>query len=77
MLYADPYLQFLPSKISAAAMALARLNLNMPFWSKKLELTTGYTLEDLKEIIMRLSVTHAEARTASQQAIQEKFKSSK
>lgn len=77
LLYADPYLQYLPSKISAASLALARVNLGIPIWSKKLEQTTGYTLIDLKEIIMRLSVTHVEARTAAQQAIQEKFKVSK
>lgn len=76
-MYADPYLQYLPSKISAAALALARLNLSLPIWSKKLEQTTGYTMTDLKEIIMRLSFTHVEAKTAAQQAIQEKFKASK
>ena len=39
--------------------------------------TFGYELDELKEIIVYLSDLHLEAETLAQQAIQEKFKSSK
>lgn len=77
MLEADPYLQYHPSKISAAALAVARHTLEYPMWSKSLEQETGYTLDDLKEIIMHLNKSFEEAPEFGQQAIQEKYKSSK
>lgn len=77
LLEADPYLQYLPSTISAAAIALARHNLNLPIWSTKLEQETGYSLGDLKEIIFHLSRTHVASVDLPQQAIQDKYKASK
>lgn len=77
LLEADPYLQYLPSTISAAAIALARHNLNVPIWSKKLEEATGYALDDLKEIIFHLSHTHVASVDLPQQAIQDKYKATK
>lgn len=77
LLEADPYLQFVPSKIAAAALALAYFTLDRPLWSKSLESSTGYSLSDLQEIIFFLSKSHAEAVSSPQQAIQEKYKSSK
>lgn len=77
LLEADPYLQFLPSTISAAAIALARHNLNLCIWSTELEEVTGYTLENLKEVIFHLSRTHVASVDLPQQAIQDKYKASK
>ncbi|XP_063696227.1 G2/mitotic-specific cyclin-A [Culicoides brevitarsis] len=77
LLEADPYLQYHPSKISAAALAVARHTLDMPMWSKSLEEEVGYTLDDLKEIIMHLNKSFEAAAELGQQAIQEKYKSSK
>lgn len=77
LLEADPYLQYLPSTISSAAIALARHNLNLPIWSTKLEQETGYSLDDLKEIIFHLSRTHVASVDLPQQAIQDKYKASK
>lgn len=74
---ADPYLQYLPSTISSAAIALARHNLNLPIWSTELEEATGYTLEELKEIIFHLSRTHVASVDLPQQAIQDKYKALK
>lgn len=77
LLEADPYLQFVPSKIAAAALALAYFTLDRPMWSKSLESSTGYSLTDLQEIVFLLSKSHAEAISSPQQAIQEKYKSNK
>ena len=77
LLEADPYLQFVPSKISSAAIALARYNLNLPIWSAKLEEATGYTVTELKDVIFHLSHTHVASVDLPQQAIQEKYKALK
>ncbi|XP_055598021.1 G2/mitotic-specific cyclin-A-like [Uranotaenia lowii] len=77
LLDADPYLTYLPSKISAGALALSRYSLDLPIWSRMLETNTGYRLEDLKDIILDLNKTHQKAESLAQQAIQEKFKGSK
>uniref|UniRef100_A0A182WEW9 Uncharacterized protein n=1 Tax=Anopheles minimus TaxID=112268 RepID=A0A182WEW9_9DIPT len=75
LLEADPYLTYKPSKIAAGALALARRALDLPMWSKMLENNTGYTLLDMKDIILHLNKTHIDAATMQQQAIQEKYKS--
>ncbi|XP_049298829.1 G2/mitotic-specific cyclin-A [Anopheles funestus] len=75
LLEADPYLTYKPSKIAAAALALARRALDLPMWSKMLENNTGYTLQEMKDIIMDLNKTHIDAATMQPQAIQEKYKS--
>lgn len=77
LLEADPYLTYLPSKISAGALALSRYTLDLPIWSRMLETNTGYRLEDLKDIILELNKTHQKAESLGQQAIQEKFKANK
>uniref|UniRef100_A0A336MS83 Cyclin-A2 n=1 Tax=Culicoides sonorensis TaxID=179676 RepID=A0A336MS83_CULSO len=77
LLEADPYLQYLPSKISAAAFAVARHTLEYPMWNKNLEEMVGYKIDDLKEIMMCLNKTFEAAPELGQQAIQEKYKSNK
>ncbi|XP_035903397.1 G2/mitotic-specific cyclin-A [Anopheles stephensi] len=77
LLEADPYLTYMPSKIAAGALALARRALDLPMWCKMLERNTGYKVEELKDIILDLNKTHVDAMTMQQQAIQEKYKSKK
>lgn len=77
LLDADPYLQFVPSKIAAAALALSNYTLNLTMWNKKLELNVGYTLEELHDLMFLLNKSHAAAVSLPQQAIQEKYKSTK
>ncbi|XP_062564622.1 G2/mitotic-specific cyclin-A [Armigeres subalbatus] len=77
LLDADPFLTYLPSKISAGALALSRYTLDLPIWSRMLETNTGYQLEDLKDIILDLNKVHQKAESLPQQAIQEKFKANK
>lgn len=77
MLNAQPYLNFKPSEISAGALALARYTFGQKLWSHKMTLVTGYSLEELKEIVVYLNDMHNQASTLQQQAIQEKYKSVK
>lgn len=77
LLDADPFLQYLPSKIAAAAVAVARYTFKLPMWTKNLEKNIGYSCDDLKEIILNLSKAHGAAEELAQQAIQEKYKNSK
>lgn len=77
LLDADPFLTYIPSKISAGALALSRYTLDLPIWSRMLETNTGYQLEELKDIILDLNKVHQKAESLPQQAIQEKFKANK
>lgn len=77
LLEAEPYLQYTPSMISAAAIALARLNFDMPIWSAQLERHTGFKIHKLTELILHLCESHCAAATSQQQAIQDKYKNSK
>ncbi|CAO1330944.1 unnamed protein product [Diamesa hyperborea] len=77
LLTASPYLNYAPSKISAAAIALSFYTMGMTIWNKKMETTFGYEIEELKELIIHLNDTHHEAAALQQQAIQDKYKASK
>lgn len=77
LLEAEPYLQYTPSMISAAAIALSRLNFNLPIWSANLEHHTDIQIHKLTDLILHLSESHYAAVNSPQQAIQDKYKSSK
>lgn len=77
LLEAEPYLQYTPSMITAAAIALARLNFNMPIWSAQLARFTDFQIHKLTDLILHLSESHCAAVNSPQQAIQDKYKSSK
>ncbi|XP_040067803.1 G2/mitotic-specific cyclin-A-like [Ixodes scapularis] len=73
----DPYLQYLPSIVAGASLCLANHTLNRYPWSSDLALYSGYNVEDFKECIHSLHSSFFNAGTQAQQAIQEKFMSSK
>ncbi|XP_014213848.1 cyclin-A1 [Copidosoma floridanum] len=77
LLEADPYLHFLPSHLAASAVALARHTLREEVWPHELELSTGYSLHDLKTCITHLHRSFKNAPDLPQQAIQEKYKNKK
>ena len=77
MLEADPYLHFLPSHLAASAVALAQHTLNDEVWPHELELSSGYSLKELKTCIICLERTFNNAMSNPQQAIQEKYKNNK
>lgn len=74
MLEADPYLQYLPSHMAAACIAVARHTLGMDAWNTELEDITHYSMNELYSCFMHLHKTHKEAGNVPQQAIQEKYK---
>ncbi|KAG7204794.1 hypothetical protein KM043_005201 [Ampulex compressa] len=77
LLEVDPYIMFLPSHLAASAVVLARHTLQEEIWPHELELSTGYSLKDLKVCVNCLNNTFRHAPNFQQQAIQEKYKSSK
>lgn len=70
-------MQYTPSHISAAALALARFMLEDCIWTKELEESLNYTLSDLKEVILHLNKSHHGSVDFPQQAIQDKYKNIK
>lgn len=77
LLEADPYLQYLPSVLAAACIALARHTLDQEAWPQDLEDATRYKFEDLKPCISHLNQTFSNASTYPQQAIMEKYKANR
>lgn len=82
LLHGDKFLQYPPSMIAAASLALSRhamgreCNVEVT-WPEEMIALTGYTCETLKECLVSLHSTWREAATSPQQAIRDKYKSSK
>jgi cyclin A len=74
LLEADPYLQYYPSVLAAACIALARHTLDQEAWPEGLEEATRYKFEDLKPCISYLNQTYSDASVHPQQAIRKKYK---
>uniref|UniRef100_A0A672N0S7 Cyclin A1 n=1 Tax=Sinocyclocheilus grahami TaxID=75366 RepID=A0A672N0S7_SINGR len=80
MLEVDPFVQYLPSKTAAAAFCLANCTLNVffGFWQpENLYAFTGYSLAVISPCLKEHHKLHLGAAGRPQQAIQEKYKSSK
>ncbi|XP_056095632.1 cyclin-A1 [Rhinichthys klamathensis goyatoka] len=77
LLEVDPFVQYLPSKIAAAAYCLANYTLNGALWPENLYAFTGYSLGVISPCLKELHKLHLGAASRPQQAIQEKYKSSK
>lgn len=63
------YLGYLPSKIAAAAIAVARMNSDLSLWSAKLEEVTGYDIDQLRNPIILLSRTQTKEFQTRESAI--------
>jgi cyclin A len=82
LLHGDTFLKFPPSEVAAASLVLARHALSRECdvsvtWPESLVTLTGYTCDTLRECIMALQRTWRAAEDSPQQAIREKYKSSK
>lgn len=80
LLYSTPFLQYLPSRVAAAALAYARLLLNYEggrMWTRGMELTTGYELAHLQQVICELSAVHEKCPQQVQKAVPEKYRAPK
>ena len=66
--------------MAAASLALARHSLgssSSEVWSPELVAFTGYQVQDFRECLLALHAIWGTAATSAQQAINEKYKSSK
>lgn len=79
LLYYTPFLQYLPSRVAAAALAYARLleNHEGRMWTRDMELITGYELGHLQQVICELGAVHEKNPQMVQKAIPEKYKAQK
>ncbi|KAL7734535.1 hypothetical protein ACLKA6_010850 [Drosophila palustris] len=75
----DSYMQYLPSLMSAASLALSRHILGMQMWTPQLEEITTYSLDQLKDVVLMLCKTHkaSSAKELTTTAIREKYKRDK
>ncbi|XP_034657981.1 G2/mitotic-specific cyclin-A isoform X2 [Drosophila subobscura] len=73
LMQGEPYLEYLPSLTSAAALAMSRHILGMEIWTPHLEEITTYKLEDLKTVVLELCQTHNTSKELNTQAIREKY----
>lgn len=71
------FLQFSPSRVGAASLALARLTLGHPGWPDDMVAMTGYTKDDLSNCLLSVHQSRVEAENCPQRAIQGKYKSLK
>ena len=69
-------LQFTPSKVAAASVALARHTLGQPVWPESVSKSSGHSLGDLQACLLMLHQGHTAAQQCPQQAIRKKYKSS-
>jgi len=79
LLHGDTFLKFPPSLVAAACLALSRHSLgsSSEVWPRDLVSLTGYEVSSLKECLLSLHSMWRAAASSPQQAINEKYKSSK
>ncbi|XP_043548722.1 cyclin-A1 isoform X2 [Chiloscyllium plagiosum] len=77
LLEADVCLRYAPSLMAAAAYCLANYTINNTFWPPALATFTGYSLVDIVPCLHDMHKTFLQAKFQPQQAIKEKYRSSK
>uniref|UniRef100_A0A3B3C0N2 G2/mitotic-specific cyclin-B2 n=1 Tax=Oryzias melastigma TaxID=30732 RepID=A0A3B3C0N2_ORYME len=77
LLEMNPFLQYTPSLLAAGAYSLASYTVHKVLWPDALVAFTGYTAADIMPCLTHLHKLHASAESRPQQAIRDKFKSSK
>lgn len=74
----DDYLEYFPSKLAAACIALARFNLSKPNpWPAKLKKASGYSLKELSPVVQKQHKTLEDSPLQYQQSVSKKYKSSR
>jgi cyclin A len=76
-LMSGDFLQFSPSTVAAASVALARHTLGQPAWPQAVTEGSGYSVVDIQACLLALHESHVAAEDCPQQAIREKYKASK
>ncbi|XP_020379365.2 cyclin-A1 isoform X2 [Rhincodon typus] len=77
LLEADVCLKYAPSLMAAAAYCLANYTINNAFWPQSLATFSGYSLVDIVPCLHDMHKTFLQAKLQPQQAIKEKYRSSK
>lgn len=78
LLEGDPYLSHCNSALAASALLLARHCLEYSdLWPENYVKVTGYQILDLSSCVNDLNKTHTNARTLQQQAVNNKYSTSK
>jgi len=73
----ENFLQYSPSLMAAASLALARHTVGLEVWPAQVAETSKITIVEMQECLLALHAVHEKAETCPQQAIREKYKSSK
>ncbi|XP_072898958.1 cyclin-A2 [Hemitrygon akajei] len=73
----EPFLKYPPSVLAASAFCLANYTISQAGWPRSLAQLTGYVLETLKPCVTDLYQNYLKAPEHAQQAVREKYKSSK
>ena len=73
----ENFLQYSPSLMAAASLALARHTLGLEAWPAQVAETSKITMVEMQECLLALHVVYEKAEACPQQAIREKYKSSK
>ncbi|KAK5887621.1 hypothetical protein CesoFtcFv8_016212 [Champsocephalus esox] len=77
LLEIDPFLQYTPSLVAAGAYCLAAYIVNKSLWPDSLNAFTGYTTAEIGPCMTALHKLYISAESCPQQAIREKYKTSK
>ncbi|XP_029924727.1 cyclin-A1 [Myripristis murdjan] len=77
LLEIKPFLQYTPSTVAAAAYCLANYTINKALWPDSLHSFTSYTMADIVPCLNDLHKLYFTAECRPQQAIREKYMSSK
>ncbi|XP_034540355.1 cyclin-A1 isoform X2 [Notolabrus celidotus] len=77
LLELDPFLHYNQSIVAAAAYCLAVYTINRSLWPDSLYSFTGYPMAEIVPCLTELHKLHVCAESCPQQAIREKYKSSK
>ncbi|XP_041656608.1 cyclin-A1 [Cheilinus undulatus] len=77
LLEIDPFLKYSQSIVAAAAYCLAIYTINRSLWPDSLHSFTGYNIDEIAPCLNELHKLYMNAESRPQQAIRDKYKSSK
>uniref|UniRef100_A0A087YCE1 G2/mitotic-specific cyclin-B2 n=2 Tax=Poecilia TaxID=8080 RepID=A0A087YCE1_POEFO len=77
LLETDPFLQYTPSILAAGTYCLATYTIHKSYWPDSLITFTGYTMEEIMPCLTSLHKLYISAETRPQQAVRDKYKTSK
>merc|ERR1719391_610082 len=73
----ENFLRYTPSHVAAASLALARHCMGQEAWPENVAIQSSINVVDLQECMLALHAVYIQAESCPQQAVREKYKSSK